>query len=631
MIQRKLPVGAEAQPGGGVHFRVWAPRSPTVAVELLGEKNDAPRTVSLAAESGGYFSGLVEAARTGTRYKFKLERGSFPDPASRFQPDGPLAASQVVENTFAWTDAGWRGRRIEELVIYELHLGSFTREGTWRAASERLPELAQLGVTMIEVMPIADFAGNFGWGYDGVDLFAPTRLYGTPDDAWAFVDRAHALGLAVILDVVYNHLGPEGNFLREFSADYFTASHAGEWGDPVNFDGANAGPVREFFVSNARYWIEEFHFDGLRLDATQQIFDGSPTHILAEIATAARAAAGAREIFLVAENESQHSRLVRPRERGGYGLDALWNDDFHHAAHVAATGKAECYYIDYRGRAQEFISAAKYGFLYQGQWFSWQKQRRGRPAFDLAPRNFVAFLQNHDQVANSLRGLRLHQLTSPGRWRALTAALLLLPATPMLFQGQEFAASTPFLYFVDHAGDLRRRVAMGRRDFLRQFRAIDLPESLALLPDPGDPQTFVRTKLDWSERVRNDAAWRLHADLLRLRREDPTFAARGRIDGAVLADEAWVLRYFSEQGDDRLLIVNLGAELYFNPAPEPLLAPCDEHGWRILWSSESPTYGGGGTPPLETKANWIMPAQAAVLLAPAENGELPDARLAEKN
>lgn len=626
-------MGAEAQPGGGVHFRVWAPRSRSVAVELAGEnENDGrPQLVPLAAEPGGYFSGHVDAARIGSRYKFKLERGAFPDPASRFQPDGPLGASQVVENAFAWTDANWRGRRVEELVIYELHIGSFTREGTWRAASERLPELAQLGVTMLEVMPIADFAGNFGWGYDGVDLFAPTRLYGTPDDARAFVDRAHALGLAVILDVVYNHLGPEGNFLREFSTDYFSSKHAGEWGDPVNFDGEGAQPVREFFVSNARYWIEEFHFDGLRLDATQQIFDASPTHILAEIATAARAAAGGRTIFLVAENESQLGRLVRTREQGGYGLDALWNDDFHHAAMVAATGKAECYYLDYRGRAQEFISAAKYGFLFQGQWFGWQKQRRGRPAFDLTPRNFVSFLQNHDQVANSLRGLRLHQLTSPGRWRALTAALLLLPATPMLFQGQEFAASTPFLYFADHAGELRRCVANGRRDFMRQFRAIDLPESLALLPDPGDPATFARTKLDWAERAGNDAAWRLHADLLRLRREDPTLGARGRIDGAVLAEEAWVLRYFSATGDDRLLVVNLGAELYFRPAPEPLLAPCDEHGWRSLWSSESTVYGGGGTPPLETKANWIIPAQAAVLLAPAEKGELPDARLAEKN
>jgi maltooligosyltrehalose trehalohydrolase len=585
----------------------------------------------LSPEPGGYFSGFVREAAAGDRYRFRLDHGSFPDPASRFQPDGPLGWSQLVSPAFAWTDEAWRGRPAKEAVIYEMHLGSFTREGTWRAAAERLAELAELGITMIEVMPVADFTGGFGWGYDGVDLFAPTRLYGTPDDARAFVDRAHALRLMVILDVVYNHLGPEGNFLREFSPDYFTDRYSGEWGPPVNFDGDNAGPVREFFVSNARYWIDEFHFDGLRLDATQQIYDASPTHILAEIAAAARAAAPHRTIYLVAENEPQHARLVRPREQEGYGLDALWNDDFHHAAMVAATGRSECYYIDYRGSAQEFVSAAKYGFLFQGQWFSWQQQRRGRPAFDLAPWNFVTFLQNHDQVANALRGLRLHQLAGPAKCRALTAVLLLQPSTPMLFQGQEFAASAPFLYFADHAGDLRRDVAKGRRNFLRQFRTIDTDESLAALADPGDPATFARTKLDWEERERNRATWEMHRELLRLRREDETIAGHERVDGAVLGPRAWVLRYFSRRGDDRLLLVNLDAELYLRAAPEPLLAPPEGGGWRVLWSSEAPAYGGGGTPALETKANWIIPGNAAVLLAPADKSEVPHARLTEKD
>src|SRR5437016_6215138 len=294
-------------------------------------------------------------------------------------------------------------------------------------------------------MPVADFPGRFGWGYDGVDLFAPTRLYGRPDDFRSFVDRAHALGIAVILDVVYNHLGPDGNYLKGFSEGYFTDRYQNEWGEAVNFDGPDAGPVREFFIANAGYWIDEYHLDGLRLDATQTIFDASDEHILAAIARRVRQAGPGRTTFVVAENDRQESRLARPPARGGYGLDAVWNDDFHHSAMVALTGRREFYYRDYRGRASEFVAAARHGFLYQGQ-----GTRRGSPAFDLAAECFVVFLQNHDQIAHSGAGLRLHALTSPGRWRAMTAFFLLMPGVPMLFQGQEFAASSPFLFFADH-------------------------------------------------------------------------------------------------------------------------------------------------------------------------------------
>lgn len=631
-MERRFPIGAEVQPAReGTHFRVWAPASSTAAVELYAADGTLNRTTPLSAEPGGYFSGLVREAAPGTRYKIKLDRGSFPDPASRFQPEGPHGPSEVVEHAFPWTDAAWRGRPTRELVIYELHLGTFTPEGTWRAAMAQLPELARLGITMIEVMPIAEFPGQFGWGYDGVDLFAPTRLYGRPHDACAFVNRAHELGLMAILDVVYNHLGPDGNYLAQFSPDYFSKKYECEWGDPINFDGPNAAAVREFYISNARYWIEEFHFDGLRLDATQQIFDASPTHVIAEIAAAARAAGRGRTIYLLAENEPQDARLVRSPERGGYGLDAVWNDDFHHSAMVAATGKAECYYIDYRGTAQEFVSAAKHGFLYQGQWYGWQQQRRGQPAFDLSPRNFVVFLQNHDQIANTLRGLRLHQLTSPGKYRALTALTLLLPSTPLLFQGQEFAASAPFFYFADHHPELRKRVAEGRCKFLSQFRTIDTEDCRGLLPDPGAPETFARAKLDLSERERHVAAYRMHRDLLRLRREEARLVEPVAIDGAVLERDAFVLRYFAAAGEDLLLLVNLGRELYFGPAPEPLLAPPARRGWRIRWSSESPVYGGGGTPPLETMSNWIIPGEAAVVLEPHEDRELPRARISEKN
>jgi maltooligosyltrehalose trehalohydrolase len=360
----------------------------------------------------------------------------------------------VDPSTYAWRDGAWRGVTLEGQVIQELHIGTFTREGTWAAAARALPELADVGITLLEVMPIAEFPGRFGWGYDGVDLFAPTRLYGEPDDVRRFVDACHELGLGVLLDVVYNHLGPDGNYLGELGDYVRGADEATEWGDALAFDGPHAGPVRELFIANAVHWIEEYHFDGLRLDATQAIIDRSPRHLLADLGVAARAAAGGRSIVLVAENEPQDVIHLRPPGAGGYGLDALWNDDFHHAALVAATGRSEAYCRDYRGSAQELLSAAKWGFLYQGQRYAWQDQPRGTPTFDLPRHRFVAFLQNHDQVANSARGCRGHELTTPGRWRALTALLLLAPHTPMLFQGQEWGTSSPFVYFADHVPEL---------------------------------------------------------------------------------------------------------------------------------------------------------------------------------
>jgi maltooligosyltrehalose trehalohydrolase len=435
----------------------------------------------------------------------------------------------------------------------------------------------------------------------------------------------------VILDVVYNHLGPDGNFLREFSPDYFSTRYANEWGAPLNFDGERSGPVREFFTSNARYWIEEFHLDGLRLDATQQMFDASATHVIAEIAQAAREAGRGRHICAIGENETQEARLARPAAKGGAGLDALWNDDFHHVAMVAATGRAEAYYSGYRGAPQEFVSAAKYGFLYQGQWYQWQKQRRGHPGLDLPASAFVNFLQNHDQVANALRGLRLHQITSPGRLRALTALLLLSPQIPLLFQGQEFGASAPFLYFADHQPELAKQVGAGRRTFLAQFPSVATEESAGVLADPAAEATFERCRLDFRERETHRPLYELHRDLLRLRREEAAIGATARLDGAVLGEEAFVLRYFSEAGDDRLLVVNLGRDLWYHPAPEPLLAPIAGGGWRVRWSSEAPKYGGGGTPPVETSSNWIIPGQAAVWLAPDENRELPHAKFSEKD
>ncbi len=622
---RRLPIGAEPQPDGSVHFRVWAPRCREVAVEIEGLEPAA-----LRSEPEGYFSLRSLPARAGMRYRFRLDRGetALPDPASRFQPDGPHGPSEIIEpETFDWTDGAWRGVSREQLVIYEMHVGTFTCDGSWEAASRELPALAELGITCLEIMPVAEFPGRFGWGYDGVNLFAPTRLYGRPVDLCRFVDRAHALGIAVILDVVYNHFGPDGNYLKSFSAAYFTDRYDNEWGEAINFDGPDSGPTREFFVANAGYWIDEYHLDGLRLDATQQIFDGSDDHIIAAVVRQVRSAGRGRTTFVVGENEGQHARLIRPAERGGYGLDALWNDDFHHSAMVALTGHHEAYYSDYRGRPREFVAAAKHGFLYQGQRYQWQRKGRGTPALDLPAECFVVFLQNHDQIANSATGERCHALTSPGCLRAMTAYLLLMPGIPMLFQGQEFAASSPFFYFADHEIKLSRDVREGRRRFLAQFPSLATSEMQDKLTDPRDLSTFRRSVLDLGERQRHAAIYALHRDLLALRRADPVLGSRPcRIDGAALTDEAWLLRFFSETGADRLLIVNLGRDLLLGPAPEPLLAPVEDQPWRLLWSSEAPLYGGAGSPAQDTEGDWLIPGQSATVLAPGPSAAGPKAK-----
>ncbi|MFL6257070.1 MAG: malto-oligosyltrehalose trehalohydrolase [Pyrinomonadaceae bacterium] len=615
-LARRLPVGAEALPGGGVHFRVWAPRRRRVEVVFAGE--GAPAPFALEAEEGGYFSGLAEGATDGALYRFRLDGDDYlyPDPASRFQPEGPHGASRVVDPArFRWTDNDWRGASLKGQVVYELHVGAFTREGTLAAATAQLKELASLGVTCIELMPVAEFPGRFGWGYDGVCLFAPTRLYGEPDDLRRFIDEAHRHSIAVILDVVYNHLGPDGNYLAQFSEYYVSDHYKNEWGDALNFDDEHAAPVREFFLSNARYWVEEFHFDGLRLDATQSIKDTSREHIIAALGREVRDAARGRETIIVGENEPQETHMILD-----FGLDGLWNDDFHHTAMVALTGRSEAYYSDYRGTPQEFVSAAKYGFLYQGQRYKWQRHRRGTPTFRVAPHAFVSFIQNHDQIANSARGLRVHRQTSPGRLRAMTALTLLLPSTPMLFMGQEFASSSPFYYFADHEPDLAEKVKQGRVDFLAQFRSIATRETRRHLPDPGALETFERSKLDHTERVSHREVYALHRDLLRLRREDAVFNAQEprALDGAVLGAQAFVLRYFGVESDDRLLVVNFGIDLNLNPAPEPLLAPPAGKVWRTVWSSEDYAYGGTGTPTLETKNNWCIPGEMAVALAPAD-------------
>ncbi|MGH7938119.1 MAG: DUF3459 domain-containing protein, partial [Bryobacteraceae bacterium] len=406
--------------------------------------------------------------------------------------------------------------------------------------------------------------------------------------------------------------------LRVNSDRYFTTQHETEWGDPINFDGENSAPVREFFLTNARYWIEEFHFDGFRFDATQSIFDESEKHILQALGEAARATAGDRELVLIAENEPQNTRLVRPIAEGGYGLDGVWNDDFHHSAQVALNGRREAYYTDYGGSPQEFISAAKYGYLYQGQHYRWQKKRRGTPGFGLPPEAFISVIENHDQIANSLRSERTRLTTSPGRSRAMSALLLLGPWTPLLFQGQEFGATTPFRYFADVMPDLREAIRGGRAEFLAQFPSIASGAAQAQLADPLQRASFQQSKLDFSERKNFSMISEMYRDLIRLRREDSCFsqAQPGRIDGAVLGSHAFLLRYFDSLGEDRLVLVNFGNALRLEIVPEPLLAPPPGRCWSTLWSSEAPRYGGPGEVELETTSGWQLPAEATIALRP---------------
>jgi len=641
---RRFPIGTEIGPDALIHARLWAPKHTRVSFVTVTAQGADIVATELDSEGNGYFSGVIANAEPGTLYKLRLGDGALlPDPTSRFQPAGPHGPSQIVDpRRYEWHDAPWRGVSLAGAVIYELHVGTFTPQGTYAAAAAHLKQLAEVGINVIEIMPVAEFPGRFGWGYDGVGLFAPYHGYGAPDELRQFIDAAHGHRIAVVLDVVYNHLGPDGNYLREFSERYFHGKT--EWGDALNFDGEESGPVRELFTCNAAYWTSEFHFDGLRLDATQQIFDRSTPHILAEIAATVREAAPSRSTIVIAENEPQDGALVRPRAAGGYALDAMWNDDFHHSAMVALTGRDEAYYSGYRGTAQEFVSSAKYGFLYQGEWYQWQQGRRGSPAFDIAPVQLINFTQNHDQVANAAAGLRSHQLTPPNRHRAMTALLLLLPQTPMLFQGQEFKASAPFLYFADHNPDLAKTVRRGRAEFLGQFAHIATPETAARLADPSSESTFARCKLDWRERDDGEHALMiaLVRDLIRLRRTDATIRSQcssdvvasgmhevleRRVDGAVLAEHAFVLRYFGQTRElDRLIVVNFGKRLHATPLAEPLVAPPRAMLWRLLWSSEDPSYGGCGTPTIDSDdGGWWLPADSTIVLTPLPSEAAPPA------
>ena len=610
-------VGVEFIDPHVAQFRVWAPKCHRIDLCILKDGQETPHRMT--REEDGHYTTIVASCEPGTRYGYRLDGGEMlrPDPRSRFQPDGVFGDSQVIDpNSFAWSDQIWRGITPAGQVFYEMHVGTFTPEGTWESAARELPELARAGMTVIELMPVAEFAGRYGWGYDGVLQFAPTRLYGRPDDMRRFVDRAHALGLGVILDVVYNHFGCVGNYLREFSDNYISDQHENEWSEAVNFDGPHSGPVRQYFLDNVRHWIKEYHLDGFRIDATHALHDASPRHILLDISQTARAAAAPRSIVLTGENGPQDVRLLRPEAQGGYELDMLWNDDFHHSARVRLTGASEAYYSDFRGNVTEFLTAVKSGFLYQGQRSFWQKRPRGTPTQGMPAMSFVSFIENHDQIANTGTGSRVHALTSPGRHRAMTALWLLSPQTPMFLQGQEFSASNPFLYFADFQGEEAKGVAKGRIGFLSQFPSLATPEAQQQHHDPCDPEVFRLSKLDLSERETHREIYEMHMDLLKLRRDDPVFKRQRAdlLDGAVLGPDCLAVRYFEAAGDDRLLLVNFGGDLLWTPQTEPLLAPPLERRWEQLWSSQNVQYGGRGSPEVETDEGWRIPAEATVVL-----------------
>ncbi len=502
----------------GCEFRVWAPSAPRVNLRLLGKDCDLP----MHREADGYFVQHA-AANPGDKYFYIVDDNKpVPDPVSRLLPEGVHGPTEIVDPTrFAWTDEAWHGLPLQGYVIYELHNGTFTRQGTLDAAIEKLPYLKKLGVSAIELMPVAAFPGARNWGYDGVSPYAVQASYGGPDALKRLVDAAHAIGLAVILDVVYNHLGNEGNYLRMF-APYFTDRHKTPWGDAINYDQPGSEGVREYVVANARYWIREYHLDGLRLDAVQTIKDDSPTHILAEIKdnVAALARELGREVCVIAETDENDERIVRPRGSGGYGLDAVWSDDFHHAVHAFFTRERKGYYQDF-GNARQIVRALNEGFVFQGEPFKfWGGRPRGTSARTIPAPAHVICTQNHDQVGNRAQGERLTALVPSGA-RMLSAALLLLsPHTPLLFMGQEYDEKNPFQFFTDY-GDptLQRAVSEGRRNEFKDFNFKDVP-------DPQDPATFERSKLNWQLAQENNPMLAWYRRLLDLRRQYVTDSDR---------------------------------------------------------------------------------------------------------
>ncbi len=592
-----MPFGAQPLDAGGTRFRLWAPAAQQVTLEI--GTGAARCGASMTALGEGWFEAVAADAPAGTRYAYRAGDARFPDPASRCNPDDVHGASMVVDPlAFDWNDAGWSGRAWEEAVIYELHIGTFTPEGTFAAATGKLDYLAGLGVTALEIMPVADFPGRRNWGYDGVLLFAPDAAYGTPADLKRLIEQAHLRGLMVFLDVVYNHFGPEGNYLNAYAPQFFDSKRHTPWGAAINFDAARACTVRDFFIHNALYWVEEYRCDGLRLDAVHAIADASDPGIVTEIARALRAGPGSgRQVHLLLENDRNQARYLE-RDAAGRPLaaSAQWNDDLHHALHVLTTGERDGYYADYAARPLWYLGRAlAEGFAYQGE----PSPRRGGAArgeisAQLPATAFVSFLQTHDQVGNRALGERLCALAEPQALRAAAACVLLAPSPPLLFMGEEFAASTPFLFFCDFAPELAAAVTRGRRREFARFARFSAPAAQAAIPDPNDPRTFAASKLRWDEpeRAPHGEWFALYRGLLALRRRVIVPRLAGMRPGGDFSIEDGVLRVRWTLGaGSRLHLAANFAASASGPLPPPP--------GRLLYAS--PAAAGDGA------SQWTLP------------------------
>ena len=603
MKNRVFSQGAELT-GAGVSFRTWTIGKKNVSVVIFGENDNVVRELRLRAETTGYYSVTDAASSAGTLYKYRLDGNVFPDVASRFQPQGVHGPSQVVDGrSFRWTDLEWKAPALRELVIYELHVGTFTPEGTFPAIIPRLDHFKKLGVNAIELMPIADFAGNRNWGYDCVSIYAPSRAYGEPDGLRTLVNAAHAAGIAVILDVVYNHLGPDGNYMGAYSADYFNAAHDTPWGAAFNLDKPGSEPVRNHFAENPLYWVSEFHIDGFRLDATQAIPDDSPKHLVQEIAERAQAVGA----FVICEDPRNERKLLLPRDQGGYGCNAVWSDDFHHVTRVQMTKEQEGYMGYFKGTMEELVKTMREGWLFTGEL---QKDGipRGTPGADIEPEHFVYCISNHDQVGNRAYGDRLNKVVPAAVYRAASALLLTGPYTPMLFMGQEWAASTPFLYFTDHYDELGRGVTEGRRKEFADFSDFRDPKKRARIPDPQALTTFTNSKLIWTELEQSPHAetLRLYSDFLRFRRTRVKERGRGCWLVAQVSRRAIALRYRRpKQGDILILAQLLANETILEPTYE-LVRPAHGRTWRFEISSNEPIYGGERTGLFDPEKNQFV-------------------------
>lgn len=522
-----------ATPGPhGVDYCLWAPEIERVTVDIL-RKDGPPEVLEMMRNTRGYHHVRDEKGQPGDTYGFHLMEGPLlPDPASRAQQDDAHGRSVVVDaRNYQWHDASWQRPPFRDLVIYEIHIGTFTPEGTFLRAASRLPYLQSLGITAVEIMPIADFPGSRNWGYDGVLIYAPESRYGTPDDLRHFVDQAHAHGIAVILDVVYNHFGPDGNYLATYSPHYFTEKHHTPWGSAFNFDSDMAGPVRNFFLKNPPYWMEDFHIDGFRFDATHQIPDDSSPHILGELARVVQDRGG----YAIAEDERNEVRMITNRPEGGFGFNAVWADDFHHSARTTQTKENHSYFQDFQGGAAELVSILQNGWLYHGQLSRFMDAPRGTDASRLLPEHFIHCISNHDQVGNRAFGERLNHIILPEAYRALSMLICLTPYTPMLFMGQEWAAASPFLFFTEHEVELGRKITEGRRREFALFPEFSDETLREKIPDPQAVTTFENSRLNWDE-LKSPAhldVLKLYQECLLLRCENPVFRPADRTSWSV--------------------------------------------------------------------------------------------------